>query len=334
MTRAVEPELPVTIAQRVPFDLLAVVGLALATVGLGLGGEPSPLRVVLGYLFVFLLPGYALVSALFPERPVPDEDAVIDGLHNVGGGVRLVLSVALSVFVTPIAGILHSFSPMGIALETVLPTLAAFTVVAAAAAAYRRYDRPPARRFGFQLLTWLRAAVGWLRTDGEGERVDLALNVLLALGLVTATVGLGAAVATSANGERYTAFGLLTETPTGELVARDYPETLVVGESEPLHLLVTNHEDATVSYVVVVELQRLAGATVVESTELDRLSRTLAPDGTWETTHEVTPTGELTGEDLRLTYLLYAGAPPAEPSLANAYRSAHIWVDVTGSEGA
>jgi hypothetical protein len=37
----------------------------------------------------------------------------------------------------------------------------------------------------------------------------------------------------------------------------------------------------------------------------------------------------MTGERLRLTYLLYRGAPPQTPTTDNAYRELHLWVNVT-----
>ncbi|MFC7229560.1 DUF1616 domain-containing protein [Salinirubellus salinus] len=344
MTRTTNTAVDATLSQRLPVDLVAVVALALLTLALG-GGAPSPLRVVLGALFVFVLPGYALVAALFPERSLEDHtEGAVDGLYNIEPGARLVLTVGLSLFVTPLAGILHSFSPAGIQVGTVLPTLAAFTVLAAAVAAYRRLQRPAARRFGLRVGTWLGTLWTWLRTDGRAsddptavdgtDRFDIALNVALVAGLVVATVGLAAAVGVPTNGERFTGFGLLTQSPDGDLVARDYPETLVAEESETLYVEIANHEERAAEYTVVVELQRLDDdGRVVESAELDRFQRSLAAGEDWQGPHDVTPTGALTGEDLRLTYLLYVGDAPPSPSTETAHRAAHIWVDVDGDDG-
>jgi uncharacterized membrane protein len=43
----------------------------------------------------------------------------------------------------------------------------------------------------------------------------------------------------------------------------------------------------------------------------------------------------MTGEELRLTFLLYRGAAsevPASPDPDGAYRSVHLWIDVTETE--
>jgi uncharacterized membrane protein len=45
----------------------------------------------------------------------------------------------------------------------------------------------------------------------------------------------------------------------------------------------------------------------------------------------VTP--ELTGDRMRLTYMLYRGAPPATPTTDNAYRELHLWVNVSSTGG-
>lgn len=38
----------------------------------------------------------------------------------------------------------------------------------------------------------------------------------------------------------------------------------------------------------------------------------------------------MTGDELRLQYLLYRGSPPATSTQSNAYREVHLWVNVTG----
>lgn len=53
---------------------------------------------------------------------------------------------------------------------------------------------------------------------------------------------------------------------------------------------------------------------------------TLADNETWTQQHSVAPT--MTGERLRLTYLLYKGEAPPEPTVGGAYREVHLWVNV------
>jgi uncharacterized membrane protein len=67
--------------------------------------------------------------------------------------------------------------------------------------------------------------------------------------------------------------------------------------------------------------------TVLERERLRQFRPRVTHNGTWHRPHTVTPT--LTGERLRLTYLLYRGESPATPTVGNAYREVHLWVNVT-----
>jgi uncharacterized membrane protein len=125
---------------------------------------------------------------------------------------------------------------------------------------------------------------------------------------------------------------LLTQNETGQLVAEDYPDEFQRGESKPLVVKLTNEEGQTTDYSVVVELQRVeqgsdGGARVLEDSQLATFTPTVESGESWRTTHDVTPT--MTGENLRLTYLVYKGDPPEDPTTENAYRHVHVWVTVT-----
>jgi uncharacterized membrane protein len=129
-------------------------------------------------------------------------------------------------------------------------------------------------------------------------------------------------------GEAYTEFGLLMENETGVPEASGYPEQIALGESEQMYFTVTNHEMETTEYVVVVQLARTAPTgEVIERAQLDTYNNRTAAGDRWLQEHTVTPV--LEGERLRLTYLLYRGSLPDQPTTENAYREAHIWVDVT-----
>ncbi len=88
---------------------------------------PIPLlRVILTLPLVLLLPGYALVAAIFPRRlPCPTE--------------RLVMTLALSVASTAIAGLLLNYTASGLTDWTWLVTLPGITWGACLIAAVRRF---------------------------------------------------------------------------------------------------------------------------------------------------------------------------------------------------
>jgi hypothetical protein len=61
---------------------------------------------------------------------------------------------------------------------------------------------------------------------------------------------------------------------------------------------------------------------------MDTVTPAVEDGETWEQSHTTRPA--MTGDNIRLTYLLYVGNPPAEttPQADSAYRSVHIWLEV------
>jgi uncharacterized membrane protein len=138
-------------------------------------------------------------------------------------------------------------------------------------------------------------------------------------------------VAVPKQGESFTEFYLLTESPDGELVADGYPTEFTAGESRELVVGVGNQEHQDMEYTVLVELHRVEiennSTRILDRERLRTFEAQVAHNETWQRQHSVTP--ELTGERLRLTYMLYRGAPPGTPTADNAYRELHLWVNVT-----
>jgi len=212
--------------------------------------------------------------------------------------------------------------------------------------ARRRWALPVADRFSVPYRSWIDS--GRRELFEPETRLDGALNVLLVVSVLLAVGSVAYAVAVPPQGEQFSEFYLLTENDEGELVADGYPTEFVRGESAPVVVGIGNNEYESTEYTVVVELQRVeavgggnlsvANATenatteiqVVERERLGELSAQLAHNETWQQSHELSPT--LTGENLRVQYLLYRGEPPAEPTRDNAYRSLHLWVDVFETE--
>jgi uncharacterized membrane protein len=313
-----------------------------------------------GLAFVLFVPGYALIAALFPEAgsgPAAEEadddegeraddtatatatpatgDGGIDGIE------RVALSFGLSIAVVPLIGLVLNFTPWGIRLVPILVGVGGFTVVASVVAAYRRLELPADERFRVPFREWYLAGRGEL-VEPE-SRTDAALNVLLVLSVILAASSVAFAVAVPKQGEQFTEFYVLTENETGGLVADGYPTEFQVGASKPVVVGIGNQEHRRTNYTAVVVVQNVsfelgdepanatANATVVEvpeSIELGRFSAALAHNETWHRTYELRPT--MTGTNLRLAFLLYRGTPPESPTVDNAYRELHLWVNVTG----
>lgn len=319
----------------VPTDLLliAAIGGWTAT-AVPVLSDPG-VRTVLGLLGVLFAPGYALVAALFPRERRGGFTSLGDRIGDPGTVTaveRLVLAVGLSVCLVPLLGIGLSYTPIAVPPAALLATVGYVTVALVPVAIARRALVAPAERFNPRFVVPLVAAANRLgahAAQGPNIRAESVLSALVIVGLLVAASGIGVAVVTTGDGERFTEFYLVTEDPeTGEYVAGGYPEEIRPGASETVHVGITNQEGARTDYTVVVMLQRLDEGGVAEQRTLDSFALTLAPGETRREPHAITP--DMTGEELRVTYLLYVGSPPAgeRPDTDNAYRNVHLWIDV------
>lgn len=325
-----------------PADVAGAVGLALvADLLVLLPDIPAPVQFVFGAILLFFLPGYAAVAALFPARRPDDARFGTGGRWSrrrsirkgtIGLAERAALSVGTSVTLLVFVGLLLAATQWGLVLRPLLSVLTGVVVLGTLVAIVRRRRLPADQRFRVPIRQWFERARASL--TGTDSRSELFVNALLAIAIVVAMSSLAYALAVPNDGESYTDFYLVTENETtGELTAADYPTEYTRGEAETLAVGIENHEDRTVTYTVVVQLQRVETGeevTVLESHELDRFETRLADGETWTSEHEVVPT--IAGEDLRLVYLLYEGEPPERPSPANADESLHLWVDVSHPE--
>ena len=332
--------------RQLPADLAAVVLLVVTTVIAVLVPvvNETPLRIVLGLPFMLFLPGYAFIAALFPEGSSSissDADTGSDGENDdldkdawlspkkIDGIERAALSFGVSIAISPLIGLVLNFTPLGIRLVPVTLSISAFTLIMAGVAAERRWTLPGEKRFRVPYREWctgLHTAV--LQPEIQ---VDKVLNVILVVSLLLAVSSVAYAVMVPKQGESFTEFYLLTENESGDLMADEYPQNFTVGESQSVVVGINNHEHRSMNYSIVVELQCVQftnnSTQVLEEETLDRFSPSVDSNGTWRQRQSIEPT--LTGDRLRLVYLLYQGEPPREPSVDEAYRETHLWINVT-----
>lgn len=320
--------------RRFPADLAVVVAVAVLACLLPLvpGVRETPLRIMAGLAFVLVLPGYAFTAALFPERG--SSDAPDDGgrtlLPRPGDGLdayeRVVLSIGLSVTVVPLLALLLNFTPWGIQFASVLLAVGGFTVATATVGAVRRWQLPADERFrASNAVAVPSLGFGLLASDG---RLETAVNVVLALSLLVATVSAVYAVAMPRESEQFTEFYVMTETENGTLVANDYPNGT---GGDPVVVGIANREHERSNYTVVVEAQQLSSRNdsdaVAEQRELNRFQATLDHNETWRREHS--PNATLTGDAIRVQYLLYRGDAPEDAERSTAYRTAHFWLNAS-----
>lgn len=313
---------------------------------------PSPesvaLRSILGLPLLLFVPGYVLLAALFPltKDDAPDVDTDSTGILSTQGSVtpsptgsgtmgridlpaRLALSFGMSLSLLPVIGLFLSLAPVSTGLLSLLAVISGIVLVGGGLALVRRNQAPAMTRF--EPDPW-RTVTESVRGVFHGRTtVDTALNVALVVAVLatTATVGLGLTVPNQ--GDSFTEVTLLTENESGSYSLADYPRNLTAGESTEMVLEVHNAEGEAVDYTAVVQLQRVetsnTSTTVEERQTVARLEERVPAGETQRLQHEVTP--EMTGSSLKLTYLVYREPPPAEPNVDSAYRTLHLWVNVS-----
>ena len=297
----------------------------------------------LGFIFLMLAPGYALIAALFPTPPTQDgtgtggkkgasalnwgETSPLDRRQEarLGSIERLVLSVGASAVTVPLTAFLLN-EVVGIQPVATVITLSFVTLVGLTAAVIQRrrlYSYTPTRA---PLTTWLRNISSFFSTE---TGTDIALNILLVASIIVTVGGVGfASIAAEESGD--TELALLAENETGDLVADGYPTTLQLGETESLGVSVRNTEGQPQEYTTVFVLQRVqtdGNRTTVTESQTLRTSTVRVPDGnTSIKTYDIEP--QMTGDRLRLAVLLYRGTPPETPTASNAYRDVHLWISV------
>lgn len=325
----------------VPGDLVVVAAYVIAVALARPFVASTPLRAVVVAPLLLFVPGYLFVSAAYPRRydatGVPrgaaasaDEASAAAPDHSESGirGVeRLVLSVGMTVAVLPLVGAATWALVGSLSARVGLFGLVAVSLAFGAAATLRRRRVPAAERFRTGPLLLGRRLTAALDAPSTGGRL---VNAFLAVAVLVATASMAYAFAVPTDGESYTTATLVTERD-GEYVADGYPTSFTAGEPRQLTLQVTNHERAETAYTVAVGVEAVAETgddpTVTEWSEQERLQFALRPGETVRRDHAVAPA--MVGEDRRLSYYLYRGDAPAEPSADSAYRSLHLWIDVT-----
>jgi uncharacterized membrane protein len=265
-----------------------------------------PLRLSLGLAFVLFVPGYWLVTALFPRT------------NDLDGIQRLALSFGFSVAVIAPLALLLDWLPWGIRLWPILLAYGLYYAILMPAAIYRRRRLPPEERYLPHIQLDLK---GWWAAQ---DRVNRIIYFVL-LGATLLAIFSAAAILLLPNpGEQFTEFYMLG--PEG--LAENFPRQAAPGQPITVTLGLTNREHAEHTYRVEVWA---VDPFSEESRQLVAQSppQTLPPQGTieWPLTWsmpKVNPgsvaTG--TGPDQQVEFLLYIDNQPAP------YRHLLLWLDV------
>jgi len=323
-------------------DIGVVTALTVGALAAALAAPSVPyldaVRVAVGLPFLLFVPGYVVVTAVYPRAGT---DGGVDGSIGVGavsghalsGIERLVTAAIGSLAVVGAVSLAAEFSPWGIRIVPIIGGLAAVSLVGAAVAAFRRRSVSPQNCPDLAATT--RRVLGAIRSEFAVETTGgVVLNVFVVVSLVVMLGGVGYAATERPSAEQYSEFAVLTENADGELTAIGHPKNVSSNAETPIHVRISNHEGERTNYTVVVQLvwvtSQNGSTTVTEATELDQFRVAVGDGQTRSVRHTLSP--EMTGEDLRLTYHFYAGPAGDDPTRATSDKSLWLWVDVAGNE--
>jgi len=192
------------------------------------------LRIILGLPFILFIPGYTLMTALFPRK---------GQLDNIE---RAAISSLASVIMVVFSGLALNFTPWGIMLYPILIILTAIILFTSVITWYRRrrkvYSDETAVSIKFSLAFWRRKSLP--------DKILLSILALTVLG----TIGiLSYTSVVPRTGEKFTEFYIVGADDRDE----SYPDELIPGEEATVIIGIVNQEHRTLSYRVEVRINGL-----------------------------------------------------------------------------
>ena len=219
--------------KRQHLDLFLLLFLAtLAVVCVLLLPDGNALRVIMAVPLMILYPGYAMVSALWPENNA--EGKSIDMLG------RVAMSIGLSIVIISLTGLVLSFTNELLLLPVLacnLAILIALTVIAI----FRRNRLPPTKRFS-------PISLGQPTALFSGNS-DMVLTALIVVGIVICSGFAAYAVFKTADVEPDSRLYVLDSNRT----AQDYPVNITANETVSVILGIVNNEQSLTNYTLLVE---------------------------------------------------------------------------------
>ncbi len=211
-----------------PIDLVLCMVWSFIIIPVALFNLINPIRILLGIPFMLFIPGYVLLSALFPFKRQGESLSVIE---------KIGLSLGTSVAIVPLFGLALNFSPGGIRLQSLLFVLGLFIFSVGFIALYRWFKTLPKERFCVCLN---------ILPLKSNNRVNGLLTSILVILIIISILLLFYVIVIPKTGEKFTEFYILDSNRKAD----EYPQNLSVGEMSSVILGITNHEYRDVSYTI------------------------------------------------------------------------------------
>jgi len=247
------------------------------------------LRIVLVLPLVLFIPGYTLLSAIFPKR------------GSLSGVERIAFSFGLSIAITILIGIILNYTPWGI---KPYPILISTTILIVIIMFIAWYKSPP---FGEGLSVYLNINLPkWTKMAD----LDKALYIFLVAAILLTLGTVSYVIAVPKQEQRFTEFYILSVDNRAE----NYPREVILGEPVELIIGIVNHDDEVFTYSVVVRIDSTVNKRIVTSS--------LDNEGSWEEVVSFIP--RTLGPEQKVEFWLYKNGED-EPFLDDPL---HFYLDV------
>jgi uncharacterized membrane protein len=219
----------------------------------------SYIKAVLGIIFISFLPGYSFISFLFPKK------------DSINLSERLLLSFATSVAIVTLLGFILNYTAFGIHLEVMAIILFLFIVVFAILTLLRRRNVIIKRlrlkhwtgvfnsahkenngkvfeteAFNPEFKPTIKRIIGKISRE---DQMDKTLSIVLAILIILTITMTTYAVVKPKPVENFTEFYML-----GADGMNDYTTALNSGQNVNVNVVIVNHENIPVTYLMVFNL--------------------------------------------------------------------------------
>lgn len=288
--------------RKFPSDLLFVAGLVILTnifVLIPVLSE-SFIRTLISLPMLLFLPGYALISTLFPEK------------DRLEGKERVALSIAMSIAIVPLVGLVLNYTSWGIKELSVLAGLSGLTLLLCGIAYIRRAQISEDKTFEVSIKNSSFNLISQFLKNPT-SKTESILRIFLVLSFILLIGSIGYVNIVPHEKDSFTEFYMLGP----EKMAKNYKTEYIQGESGTYIIGITNKEYKTINYTMDV---RLENKSLPLPANLQNI--VLEQNKTFEAPLVVTPSVE--GKNMQLEFLLFNETEKNTP-----YRDLRLWINVT-----
>ncbi len=259
--------------------------------------DTTVVRLILVFVMVMLMPGYAMMAAIFP------------GKAEIGFAERTVLSIVLSIVMVPLMGFALNFTTWGIRLNDMVISITVFIVLFSAVAVWRR-RKIPTEEYADIIKQLNILLTGIFSTSNR--KLDKVLTVFVFVAILMMAGTLAYYAIAPMPGEQFTEFYVLGM----DGKAANYSMNYYLGDEKPVIVGIANHELRNVTYDLAITLSDGTNNSTLYSERV-----TLSDNQTMEKAISIKP--NLLGDHLKLEFKLYK-----DGDLSSPYRDLYLWANV------